>query len=101
MPALRLTVLLALACLLSPAGDAHSEAETVRVKTSAPGGTAPLLSAPHTGKTLCEIADGTPVAFVRRADHGPHRFAEVQVKEGDCAGVEGYVSWTALDPRPE
>ena len=70
------------------------------VKASDPSATVPLLTAPHTGKNICDIADSTRVAFIKRADHGPHKFANVEVLDGDCAGQDGYVGWHYLDPEP-
>lgn len=60
-----------------------------------------MLSAPHTGARLCEVSASTPVRFVKRASHGPHHYAQVDVLKGSCAGQQGYVPWTTLAPEPQ
>lgn len=75
--------------------------EEVKVKASSPEATVNLLTAAHTGKTICALENATPLTFIQRADHGPHKFAKVEVLEGDCAGKTGYISWFALDPKPK
>lgn len=67
---------------------------------SVPGGTGRLLTAPHTGKIICDLADTTPVLFFTQANHGPHKYARVEVLEGGCVGKQGYLSWGSLDPEP-
>lgn len=74
--------------------------QVVSVQASTSDGTTRLLTAPHTGRTVCEVADATPVLFVNPADHGPHKYARVEVLDGDCAGERGYLPWTALDLTP-
>ncbi len=74
--------------------------EAVQVKASSPDAKVKLLTAAHTGKTICELDDGTALTFIQRADHGPHKFAKVEVLEGACSGTTGYISWFALDPKP-
>ncbi len=80
--------------------DARSTEQVVRVKTSDPVATVPLLTAPDTGKNICDMPDSTRVMFIRRSDHGPHKFASVEVLDGNCAGQDGYVGWHYLDPEP-
>jgi len=95
---------LALLCgLLTAIGSeaARSQEQIVLVKSSTPGQPIKLLSAPHTGKAICLIEDEMPVSFIKRANHGPHKYAKVLVQDGECAGEEGYVAWTTLDPKPE
>ena len=89
------------AVLVASLTDVHAAEQILRVKTSDPAATTPLLSAPHTGKNICDIPDSTRVKFIRRSDHGPHKFASVQVLDGDCAGQDGYVGWSYLDPEPQ
>lgn len=92
-------LLQALAVIAAP-GAALAE-EAVKVKASSPDAEVNLLTAPHTGKTICALSDATPLTFFQRADHGPHKFAKVEVLAGDCAGKTGYISWFALDPKPK
>ncbi len=80
---------------------AWSQEQVVLVKSSTPGQPVKLLTAPHTGEAICQIEDEMPVSFIKRANHGPHKYAKVQVQDGACAGEEGYVAWTTLDPKPE
>jgi len=68
---------------------------------SAPSENVTLLSAPHVGKRLCDLPHASTVRFVERANHGPHKFAKVEVLERNCAGVVGYLAWSTLDPRPQ
>ncbi len=93
------TLILALAVV--PLASAAPAEETVKVKASSPEATVNLLTAPHTGKTICALGNATPLTFFQRANHGPHKFAKVEVLEGACAGKTGYISWFALDPKPE
>ena len=89
------------AALLALPADVRATEQVVVVKASDPASTVPLLTAPHTGANICDLADSTQVTFIKRADHGPHKFASVQVLDGDCAGREGYVGWHYLDPEPQ
>lgn len=89
------------AALVALSADARATEQVVQVKPSDPGATVPLLTAPHTGKNICDLAASTQVTFIKRADHGPHKFASVQVLDGDCAGQDGYVGWHYLDPEPQ
>lgn len=93
----RLSMVLALGLLPS---SLQAE-ETLRVKASSAEATVNLLTAAHTGKTICALENATPLIFLQRADHGAHRFAKVEVLEGECAGITGYISWFALDPKPK
>jgi len=90
-------VLMALAGL---APDGRASEQRLSAKASDPGATVRLLTAPHTGRKICDIADSTPLKFFRRAKHGPHRYAEVEVLEGACAGQRGYVPLRSLEPQP-
>jgi hypothetical protein len=91
--------LFAAAVLGAPTIARPSDA-TVTLEPAAPAATVWMLSAPHTGRRLCEVTASTPVRFVARAKHGPHRYARVEVLEGECAGMEGYVPWATLEPEP-
>ena len=70
------------------------------MKPTDPTATVWVLSAPHTGMRLCRVPASTPVRFIARAKHGPHRYARIEVLGGECAGTEGYVPWTVLEPKP-
>lgn len=72
----------------------------VTVEPLEPAASVWLLSAPHVGREICEVAAATRVRFVARASHGPHRYAQVDVLEGNCAGRQGYVPWSYLKPEP-
>ncbi len=80
--------------------DARSKEQILKVKASDPAATIRLLTAPHTGNRICDIPGSTPIKFFKRSNHGPHKFAKVEVLEGACAGKQGYVPWRALDPEP-
>jgi hypothetical protein len=80
---------------------ARSTEQIVAIKTSDPASTVSLLSAPHTGKIICKITSATRVEFIKRSDHGPHKFANVEVLDGTCAGQVGYVGWHYLEPEPQ
>jgi hypothetical protein len=95
-----LLVGLSLAILLGEPMAAQSNETVVVLRPLEPAATVRMLSAPHTGKKTCEIRASTPIRFIAPADHGPHRYARVEVLEGDCAGEQGYVPWTTLDPEP-
>lgn len=101
---LMVPIVLLLCCMASAVrSDTQSgppPEQIVGVKASVPGGSARLLTAPHTGRKICDVADITPVLFLKRADHGPHKFARVEILEGDCAGEQGYLSWDSLNPTP-
>ena len=92
---------LILAALTALPPDVRATDEVVSVKASDPAATVPLLTAPHTGKNICDLVDSTQVTFIKRADHGPHKFASVKVLDGACAGQDGYVGWHYLDPEPQ
>lgn len=79
---------------------AHAIEPQYVLSAAAPATSVTLLSAPHVGKQLCEATGLTPVRFVKRSNHGPHRYALVRVLSGDCAGVEGYVPWRSVRPEP-
>lgn len=79
-------------------GTGAAEEETRIVRTSGPESPAALLSAPHVGASLCDVADRTPVLFLRSARHGPHTYAEVKVLDGDCEGQQGYLPSQVLHP---
>lgn len=89
-----------LASLAGLAPDGRASEQQLQAKASDPAATVRLLTAPHTGRTICNIADSTQLKFFRRAKHGPHRYAEVEVLQGDCAGERGYVPLRSLDPQP-
>lgn len=93
------TALVAVVLLASPADVRPEEAEST-LQSAETVATVGLLTAPHTGKKMCEVPASTPVRFISRASHGPHRYARVEVLEGDCAGMLGYVPWGTLDPEP-
>jgi hypothetical protein len=93
---LLLAGLIAAAVLASP-GDARSgEAEA----THRPTASVWVLSAPHTGKKICEVPTSTPIRLINWAKHGPHPYARIEVLEGDCAGTQGYVPSQTLEPEP-
>jgi len=81
--------------------DGWSNEQVLRAKVSDPAAPVRLLTAPHTGKKICDIVDSTPLKFFERANHGPHKFAKVEVLEGACAGKLGYVPLLSLDPQPQ
>jgi hypothetical protein len=89
------------AALVGFPADGWSNEQILSVKASDPVATVRLLTAPHTGKKICDISDSTSLKFFKRANHGPHRFAEVEVLEGTCAGKRGYVPLRSLDPQPQ
>ena len=89
------------AALVGLPADGWSNDQILSAKASNPAATVRLLTAPHTGKKICDISDLTPLKFFNRADHGPHKFAKVEVLEGDCAGKQGYVPLLSLDPQPQ
>jgi hypothetical protein len=91
---------LSVAILLDSPMAAQSKEPAVILRPPEPAATVWMLSAPHTGKKTCEVPASTPIRFIGRANHGPHRYARVEVLEGDCAGEQGYVPWTTLDPEP-
>ncbi len=81
--------------------DARSKDQILRVKASDPAATIRLLTAPHTGRKICDIAGSTSIRFFKRANHGAHKYAKVEVLEGVCAKKQGYVPWRSLDPEPQ
>jgi hypothetical protein len=89
------------AALVGLPADGWSNEQILGAKASNPAATVRLLTAPHTGKKICDISDSTPLKFFKRADHGPHKFAKVEVLEGACAGKQGYVPLSSLDPQPQ
>ena len=80
--------------------DVQSTEQSVTIKAPDPASTVPLLSAPHTGKIICNIPDATRVNFIKRSNHGPHKYANVEVLDGACAGQTGFVGWHYLEPEP-
>ena len=89
------------AVLIGSPTDARSKEQILRVKASDPAATIRLLTAPHTGEKICDIPGSTPIKFFKRSNHGPHKFAKVEVLEGACAEKQGYVPWLSLDPEPQ
>lgn len=81
--------------------DGWAAEQLLKAKASRPAGTISLLTAPHTGKKICDVADSTALKFIKRANHGPHKYAAVEVLEGDCGGKRGFVPLRSLDPRPQ
>lgn len=91
--------LLVAAVVLSITATSHlamAEEDRRSVREAADGVGVNLLTAPHTGSLICTLAHGTAVAFLNPANHGPHKFAKVDVLEGDCAGRQGYVPLQSL-----
>ncbi len=88
------------AVLIGSPADARSKEQILRVKASDPAGTIGLLTAPQTGKKICDLPGSTPIKYFKRSNHGPHKFAKVEVLDGACAGKQGYVPWLSLDPEP-
>ncbi len=93
--------ILTLAVLFAVPAKAIEQEQDVKLMASAPATTDRLLSAPHTGSTICDLPDRTLVRFLKRANHGPHKFAKVEVLAGDCVGNQGFVPWLSLDPKPQ
>ena len=89
-----------IAVLIGSPTDARSKEQILRVKASDPAAMIGLLTAPHTGSKICDIPGSTPIKFFKRSNHGPHKFAKVEVLDGACAGKRGYVPWLSLDPEP-
>ena len=89
-----------LVALVGLPADGWSKEQILSAKASNPAATIGLLTAPHTGKKVCDISDSTALKFFKRANHGPHRYAKVEVLEGTCAGKRGYVPLLSLDPQP-
>ncbi len=89
------------AVLIGSPTDARSKEQILRVKASDPAATIRLLTAPHTGNRICDIPGSTLIKFFKRSNHGPHKFAKVEVLEGACAEQQGYVPWRSLDPEPQ
>lgn len=92
-------LLMALMSLGAPRA-ARSGEMIVTVEPLEPAASVWILSAPHIGKKTCEVPAATHVRFIARASHGPHRYPEVEVTEGGCAGQHGYVPWSYLEPEP-
>lgn len=88
------------AALMGSPTETQSKEQILKVTALHPSTTISLLTAPHTGKKICDIASSTSVIFFDRANHGPHKFARVEILEGACAGQRGYVAWASLDPEP-
>jgi hypothetical protein len=82
------------------AANVQATEQTVHIRSLNPGTITSLLNAPHSGDKICDLADATTVSFIQRADHGPHKFAKIEVLDGDCSGLQGYVAWRTLDPEP-
>jgi hypothetical protein len=89
------------AALVGLPANGWSTEQVLSAKASSPAVTVKLLTAPHTGKKICDVADLTAVKFFKPADHGPHKYAMVEVLEGACAGKQGYVPLLSLDPQPQ
>ena len=89
------------AVLIGSSTDARSKEQILRVRASDPAAAIGLLTAPQTGRKICDIPTSTPIKFFERSNHGPHKFAKVEVLEGACAGEQGYVPWLSLDPEPQ
>ena len=89
------------AVLLGSPTAARSSEAVLGLKPAEPAATVWMLSAPHTGKKICDVPTSTPIRFNARASHGPHHYARVEVLEGDCAGKQGYVPWITLEPEPQ
>ena len=87
----------ALGAIVSTA-DIRADDASAHAKASVPEGTIRLLTAPHIGKTICEIPDRTGLELIRYARHGPHEFAEVRVLQGACEGKDGYIPAGSIDP---
>lgn len=87
--------------LLGATANAQSSDAIVKVIPEETATAAWMLTAPHIGKKICEVPASTPIRFIAHARHGPHRFARVEVLEGDCAGRQGYVPWSTLEPKPK
>ena len=91
----------ALAAWIGQAGLLHASEQIVTVKTSSPEDTVAMQTAPHVGDTICELPRGAILKFLSSRSHGPHRFAKVEVLAGDCAGEQGYIPLSAIDPSGE
>jgi hypothetical protein len=89
------------AAVLGPTRDTWSGDAVLTLRPVAPAATVWMLSAPHTGKRTCEVPASTPIRFIKRASHGPHRYARVEVLEGACAGQQGYIPWATIEPEPQ
>lgn len=87
--------------LIGSPTDVWSKEQILKVKASDPTSTISLLTAPHTGKKICDLQSSTTIKYFKRSDHGPHKYARVKVLEGACAEKQGYVSWFFLDPEPQ
>ena len=104
--ALRKRILTSMSAAVVAAGvglpaDGGAVEQLLKAKASSPGGTIKLLTAPHIGKKVCDIADATALKFFKHANHGPHKYAQVEAIEGDCAGKQGYIPLRSLDPQPQ
>jgi hypothetical protein len=86
--------------LIGASSEAWSNEQILRVVARDPSAAIRLLTAPHTGKKICDLQSSTSIKFLTRANHGPHKFAKVEVLEGACVGKLGYVPWSSLDPEP-
>jgi len=92
--------LVAVVLLGSPTNSRASET-IVTLMPVEPATTVWMLAAPHIGKKMCEVPGSAKIRFIARANHGPHRYARIEVLEGDCAGKQGYVPWSTVDPEPQ
>jgi hypothetical protein len=88
------------AVLIGSPIQTQSKEQLLKVTALHPATTISLLTAPQIGKKICDIASSTSIKFFNRANHGPHKFARVEILEGACAGEQGYVAWVSLDPQP-
>jgi len=87
--------------LLGSPASAQSGETIVKVMPEEPATAVWVLAAPHIGKKICQVPTSTRIRFIAHARHGPHQFARVEVLEGECAGSEGYVPWSTLQPKPQ
>jgi len=83
------------------AASGQSSEALVKVIAKEPATAVWMLAAPHIGKRICQVQTSTLIRFIAHARHGPHQFARVEVLEGECAGKQGYVPWSVLQPKPQ
>jgi len=86
---------------VTAAARAQSSEALVKVIAEEPAMAVWMLAAPHIGKKICQVQTSTRIRFIAHARHGPHQFARVEVLEGECAGKQGYVPWSTLQPKPQ
>ncbi len=80
--------------LMSAYGTGASAAEEDRtIMEGVEGQGVDLLDKMH-GTAVCKMAHGTAVHLLTHLRHARHRFAKIEVIEGDCAGMVGVV-WAA------